>query len=368
MRDDPVRGTYGRALIVIALLLAAVCGCSSAKTAPLGARTDGFDSFAVNGALSAVAVLSAQDSWAVGWTASDHALILRSAGRSWRRVALSGISRRGSLYGVAAISVRDGWAVGSTGTPDRPRALIEHWDGVSWKRVSTRSPVDGSLYGVTAVSARDVWAVGQVGNRALIMHWNGTFWVRSSVPGLVQSSLIGVAAVSASKVWAVGYVGKNISSGKALIERWNGNRWQRMPVHLPAGVSALAAVSTVSGRDAWAVGVEDNKRTLTLNWNGTSWRLLPSPCSRECELSGVAAISTTSAWAVGSSDQRTLVLRWNGQNWRRVISPSPEGGGYLSGVAVLSPRNAWAVGRTSIGAISDSPITVIERWNGAAWR
>ena len=47
MRDDPVRGTYGRALIVIALLLAAVCGCSSAKTAPLGARTDGFDSFAV---------------------------------------------------------------------------------------------------------------------------------------------------------------------------------------------------------------------------------------------------------------------------------------------------------------------------------
>lgn len=371
VRSDHVGARCGRALIVTGLLLAGACGCSRAgfvqTVAVRSVHTDSFGSFRRMGALEAVSAVSKRSTWAVGWTVGDRTLIVRWNGRSWRRVPGSGISRFGSLYSVAAVSAGDAWAVGSAGAYGRPHALTEHWDGVSWKRVPTRLSAGGSLYGVAALSARDAWAVGQVGNRALVMHWNGRFWAHPAIPGLPQGLLFGVAAVSASKVWAVGYAGRTAISGKALVEYWNGNHWQRVATHLPNGVSALTAVSAISSRDVWAVGVADNNRTLTLLWDGSSWHLVPSPCSRPCELNSVAAVSAGSAWAVGSSGQRTLVLRWNGQNWRRVFSPTPASGGYLSGVAVFSPRSVWAVGRTNFGAISDSPATIIEHWNGAAW-
>jgi len=62
----------------------------------------------------------------------------------------------------------------------------------------------------------------------------------------------------------------------------------------------------------------------------------------------VAAISATSAWAVGSSGglarPRTLLLRWNGTQWSLLPTPPPPGGGILHGVAVVSAASAWAVG------------------------
>jgi hypothetical protein len=61
-------------------------------------------------------------------------------------------------------------------------------------------------------------------------------------------------------------------SGKALIEHWDGRSWRRVPVRLPAGISALIAVAAVSRRDAWAVGIAGNTTTLTLHWDGSAWR------------------------------------------------------------------------------------------------
>jgi hypothetical protein len=39
-------------------------------------------------------------------------------------------------------------------------ALIEHWNGHSWKTVPVHDPTAPDLAGVAAVSAHDVWAVG----------------------------------------------------------------------------------------------------------------------------------------------------------------------------------------------------------------
>jgi hypothetical protein len=88
-------------------------------------------------------------------------------------------------------------------------------------------------------------------------------------------------------------------------------------------------------------------------------------------LSAVAMTSAGSAWAVGDiscgcGPGSSLIERWNGRAWKQVPSPTPGGGVVLFGVAALSARSAWAVGATGSG---DGPTkTLALRWNGKAWK
>src|SRR5437868_2907408 len=83
-------------------------------------------------------------------------------------------------------------------------------------------------------------------------------------------------------------------------------------------------------------------------------------------LQGVAAVSSSDVWAVGSSEAdtnaplHTLVEHWNGSAWSVVSSPNrgPDNNN-LTGVAALSANDVWAVG-------SDGK-TLVEHWNGSAW-
>src|SRR5947209_49401 len=75
----------------------------------------------------------------------------------------------------------------------------------------------------------------------------------------------------------------------------------------PRPHSELDAVSATSSRNAWAVGYSWNlftSQSLIEHWNGKAWKVQASPKrpgARENRLAGVAATSTTNAWAVGSS-------------------------------------------------------------------
>src|SRR5215472_17392735 len=72
----------------------------------------------------------------------------------------------------------------------------------------------------------------------------------------VHNQLYGVAAVSARRPWAVGCTNCFTSKGRALIERWNGTAWKRVPNPAPAN-SVLSAVAATSASNAWAVGQTD---------------------------------------------------------------------------------------------------------------
>ena len=95
-------------------------------------------------------------------------------------------------------------------------------------------------------------------------------------------------------------------------------------------------------------------------------RSVPS-CSSMRRSFALTAVAASSAWAVGSTSTggsvKTLILQWNGTVWKQVPSPTPAGGAVLSGVAAVSAGSAWAVGNTG-GASSK---TLILRWNGTAW-
>jgi len=103
---------------------------------------------------------------------------------------------------------------------------------------------------------------------------------------------------------------------------------------VPSPSPAIGGVligTAASANSAWAVGqtASDNPDTLTLRWNGRSWRRVPSPSPGPSQknyaiLNSVAEVSATSAWAVGTCDGATaaLILRWNGRAWRRIASPT----------------------------------------------
>ena len=286
---------------------------------------------------------------------------------------------KGVLSAVSATSASNAWAVGAAGSRRWEHTVILRWNGTRWSKVASPDPgsFGSSLSAVSATSRTSAWAVGiyrgssAFASTALILHWNGTDWSKagSPVPD-VHSELTAVSGVSASSAWAVGWY-TAIGANRSLILHWNGTRWSKVPSPDPCPYgNYLSAVSATSPTSAWAVGycyLHSGSRTMILHWNGTRWSRVPSPSpGAGSRLTGVAALSGTAAWAVGSDDSGSLILRWNGTRWTRVASPDPgPGGNYLSAVSAASRTSAWAVGR--YGATPDTFRTLTLHWDGTRW-
>jgi hypothetical protein len=162
---------------------------------------------------------------------------------------------------------------------------------------------------------------------------------------------------------------------------------QKSPSGNPQGTT-LNAVSALSTSDAWAVGFKNDNnlnfsRTLTLHWDGVSWKSMPSPnpgSPPSCQgfnsgndLTSVAALSATDVWAAGFSFSCTnfnlmpMTIHWDGQRWKVVPTPALGGNGNssLNGLFALAADNIYAVGYqpASNGAV----LTLVEHWDGKKW-
>ena len=390
---------YVRSAAIVAVVLIAMPG--AAVAAGPGSPARPASSGAVYEYIKGIAAAPVGRAWAVGavWptTAASNSVTERWNGTSWRLIAgpsLGPSVSSSSLAEVAVVSRHSAWAAGSvTFGGLTTETLLERWNGRSWRRVRSPSPGGetgaSSLSGVTALSPGQAWAVGyytfvsppptfQESDRTLVEHWNGSSWhvVHSPSPGgQFGSYLLAVGALSRSSAWAVGYYWSSASHQRAMILRWDGANWRRVPSPHPGTAgsnSVLYGVVATSPRNAWAVGAYSTARgTLTLieRWNGKSWRKVRSPDPTPGSfLYAVAATSTSNAWAVGTYANRTLTVRWNGIAWRQVRSPNPSGPArqsFLSAVAVSSPSNAWAGGFYDVAGAER---TLIMHWNGKGWR
>jgi eukaryotic-like serine/threonine-protein kinase len=303
-------------------------------------------------------------------------IVARHTGHPHRSSGLvnTSFSVPGGLAAVAATSASNAWAVGSTGSSLNPKPLIAHWNGTRWKQVPS-SGVPGVLHAVAATSATNAWAVGgTVAGQSLILHWNGTSW--QQVPSAGAAGIVtGVSASSATNAWAVA---SSSSSAKGVILHWNGTSWQQVPSPSLGGRVSLNAVAVISERDAWAVGDVStgtfSETSVILHWNGTSWQQVPGPSPSEGKfgngLADVAATSATSAWAVGCTDGcptggTPLIERWDGTSWKQVAAPTTPYSLYnLSGVAAISATSAWAVGGG--GPVTAESAATVD-WNGRGW-
>jgi hypothetical protein len=289
------------------------------------------------------------------------------------------------------------WAVGSFGfgvTFGKPYVTgVEYYNGRAWKLQKSPNPGgrgnDNILLGVSVTSSTNAWAVGWYGvlpyklPRAFVLHWDGAAWKVQESPQLAAptgfSELDSVAATSSTNAWAVGSDG-NRGASHILIERWDGTAWKVQPSpNLGGGSASLSSVAATSPTNAWAVGDYGNgsrTRTLVEHWDGTSWKVQSSPRAKgstQNYLDGVAATSRTNAWAVGyyyrpgGSSTRTLVLHWNGTAWKRQPSPNARRAfNNLYGVAATSRINAWAVGSSPY--YKGGERILLEHWSGTKWK
>ncbi|HXJ67007.1 MAG TPA: hypothetical protein VNN79_24900 [Actinomycetota bacterium] len=292
---------------------------------------------------------------------------------------------------TAVLSPCYAWAVGTwRNNAAEHQTLIEHFNGSVWTFVP--SPTIGTehddlLNGVAVTSKSNAWAVGNFDNgsalQTLVLHWNGSSWAHKKSPnpggGSFDDELYAVAATSATNAWAVGRFRQSGTSDQTLIERWNGTAWKVVPSPTPGGSAVLYAVGATSASNAWAAGVSFNGaayETLILRWNGSVWKRVPSPnpggTSNNNFLRGVSVTSASDAWAVGQfyngTAFRTLILHWNGKAWKVVPSPNPGGtsnDNALYGIAATSSTNAVAVGDYHAGSVLQ---TLTERWNGSHWK
>src|SRR5205085_2186818 len=140
------------------------------------------------------------------------------------------------------------------------------------------------------------------------------------------------AVSSPDDLWAVGYFHDN-DIRRTLIEHWDGSQWSIIPSpNASSADNLLQAVAVVAPDDVWAVGYYSNSSgtnslTLAEHWNGSDWSIVSSPSvgAYSNVLAGVAAVSGSDVWAVGTSandsgHSQTLTLHWNGGDWNVVGS------------------------------------------------
>ncbi|HTG46313.1 MAG TPA: hypothetical protein VK646_01485 [Actinomycetota bacterium] len=286
-----------------------------------------------------VAAVGASDVWAVGVRGGNTGTLAEHwDGSSWTVSSTLDPDALGDrLHGVAAADATHVWAVGVGLTMSGGVPLIERWNGTDWSQDA--APGDGTLWGVGALSATDAWAVGStMAGTTLIERWNGSSW--SIVPSADPSTndiLYAVAPISGTDVWAVGR-----SDAGTLLEHWNGSAWTASTV----GGGSLTGIAAFATDDVWAVG-----HGLATHWDGSTWTAasLPVPADGTVDLAGVAGSGPHDVWAVGASGAETLIEHWDGADWSVVPSPNPtspppNGGASFTGVASVSATDAWAVG------------------------
>jgi hypothetical protein len=252
--------------------------------------------------LSGVDDLSPDNAWAVG-THNGRTLIEHWDGTAWSIVPspdpATGIPGDGNmLTAISGTGPDDLWAAGweTNEATMRITMLFEHWDGTKWSAVTTSAP-GGIALAINAVSPDNVWAVGEGGLpvTAEAAHWNGKRWssvaTNVNVPGAGQTWLTGISADGAGNVWAAGYAdnvgGNNFRVPYVL--HWTGTAFAMTTVpnpHTTVGNvggegSLLEGITVVSPTDAWIVGatfgLDGAVRTLTEQFNGTTWTPVPSP-------------------------------------------------------------------------------------------
>ena len=239
------------------------------------------------------------------------------------------------------------------------------------------------LLNTAVISPNDVWSVGfqNVNNRdrTLAEHWNGTAWSYAATvnTGSSHNDLFGVSGIATNNVWAVGAYETNTTSHATatMAQHWNGTSWSKVATVNPSSYSYLFAVAAVSSNSVWAVGTTYNfsvgaYQTLVEHYNGSSWSVISSPNTGFSDtwnqLFAISALSDTDIWAVGSltpsvGPLQSLAVHSDGTIMSVVGTPNMIGDNELLSVNALEPGHAVGVGYG--GFVSGSSPAVAMQWD-----
>ncbi len=297
------------------------------------------------------------------------------------------------LQGVSCISQSECTAVGyyinGNGVGNSLGAtLAEAWNGSAWTIQPTPNPKGlnlADLESVSCTSATACTAVGSfdrngVNDIALAEVWNGSEWTLQPTvnPKTATSLMSGVACPVQSECIAAGSSEAKFGPSVPLLEVRGDTSWKQVQVPVLDGTasSILQSVSCGSTTACMAVGSfkvsPSTTATLSEDWNGTKWRIVPMPIvkgSGTSTLESVVCTSPDACVAVGSETSGTssagLVESWNGKRWTiEQISTPPGTSSVLSAVSCTSVEYCVAAGYYVLDSES---FAFTEIWNGSVW-
>lgn len=283
--------------------------------------------------LLAVSMPSNGAAWAVGYFVDgkfqQKTLVEHFDGNVWSVIpSPSPGALQNILFGVAAISDSDVWAVG--GEQDAGglwHTLTEHWNGSDWSVVDAvdAGASGNQFYAVKAVDSNSVYAVGQQAgagfpNQALVEHWNGTSWKVVSSPADASASALPLGLTATSSALTIVGQQETDTAPYTTYVAAGAPGALSIPVtpNSGSGENDLFAAATAADGSSWAVGWDidvstGNHDPLVMQDVNGVWSLVSSPALTAGSDSGFAAITAIPGggmWAVG------------------VTAPAKGGGGY----------------------------------------
>jgi hypothetical protein len=293
-----------------------------------------------------------------------------------------------ALVSVSCPAANDCVAVGSSGrgaagTPPSSAALLEQWNGSTWRVVTVPVPkqaVESQLMGISCVSTSACTVTGvYVTSVNLIepffLSWNGTAWSLVLSPGSSTGSGAMLEDISCVSTTACLAVGANlVGNGSPRAELWNGTKWSVLTPPSPAHSTTveLSGVSCSAANACMVVGlylIGGLQLTLAETWNGRTWAIHATPGGDTAIFDGVTCVSATACLAVGQSVGTALAASWNGRTWTGLAPKTPKGTtATLFGVSCSSSSSCLAVGAAQTTDITN-PVssTLAESWNGQVW-
>ena len=326
--------------------------------------------------LNQVSCVSATWCMAVGKRTLNSPMAEQWDGKEWKILEMPSVvgENSTSIFDVSCLSSTECWAVGSSsGNSGQPKALVEVWDGVSWKLQSLS--VSGSTASrLASVSCKPIacFATGFYRDAAgtqLALSFkrsSGGEWTQLATPspsGAIDVTLSGVSCSSGKTCTAVGnYRIGALGQPVSLAERFEGGAWKIHAPIVPSGAksSQLQQVDCI-GSECIATGSYTNSSgTLVLQaqrWKGAGWSLMstPSPVGFVSEsLNSVSCAAENDCMAVGnytngSGVGLTLSEHWDGKEWKLIETQNVAGkeSNGLTGISCAAKALCTAVGSTS---------------------
>jgi pimeloyl-ACP methyl ester carboxylesterase len=232
-----------------------------------------------------------------------------------------------------------------------------------WQIVPSPSPgQNNQLYAVSAISTTDVWAVGTTnGSGFLAEHWDGSSWTAtnpfSQLPDVVPTS---IGVITSSDIWVVG-IDNNGSDQSAFIAHYDGTGWSLVASpNTGAPFSSLNGIAVISTSDIWAMGSIQGNSPLMEHYDGISWSIVPTPSAIATNVMGLTAMCALQdgeIWASGYSSGNSWVVHYDGSQWT-VTQFS-----WLGKLVCSSPTSVWGL---EIGNYPGNPQHVYH-YDGNTW-
>jgi hypothetical protein len=182
-----------------------------------------------------------------------------------------------------------------------------------------------------------------------------------------EVQLNAVTAISARDAWAVGVAGPSTGD---IVVHWNGANWQQVaiPSRVMAKVSVLDSVGATSDRNVWAFDLSGDY----LRFNGSTWTAgraptFPGGKNGPVIASGVA-VGAHDAWLFGFDSTPSKFIsyaaQFNGSTWRAMSLPAPTGQFGVLDASAVSASDIWAVVE---GGPGQRTANGLMHWNGRRW-